>query len=215
MPKPRTLPLCTPATVRQIWRLYSRQTRVCPEEALSNIRPNQVHVVNLHPEFRQLLVIHVELDPAPSPLWVQLFHDFRDESHEPPGFAPLVRDGAVELHPADAHVETFLLALERRIRHVNVHHAAVLGRAEPAKPPRRRDTIELLADGFSVEVLERILHAREAAERVSGMFRAQEWQPLEITNLNQPPTRDTLLDLEAPRMNRGPKPKVAVADTGE
>ncbi len=176
---------------------------------MSNIRPSLVHVVGLHPDFSHLLVIRVDLEPTPSPLWVRLFHDFRQEGPGLPGFEPVIDGSAVELHPSDEQLETFLLALERRIRHVNVDHAATIGRADPVRPLRRRPTIELLADGFSPELRDRILKARSAAERLSGMFHAQEWEPLEVTNLDRPPTRDTLHDIEPPQLPRGRKPRPA------
>ncbi|MBI5609753.1 MAG: hypothetical protein HY902_12845 [Deltaproteobacteria bacterium] len=176
---------------------------------MSNIRPIQVQVVGLHPEFNQLLVIRVELEPQPSPLWIRLFSDFRQDGPTLAGFAPVIRDGVVEIHPSDEQLETFLLALERRIRHVNVDHAATIGRADPVRPVRRRPTSEFLADGFSVDVRDRIVKAHKAAERVSGMFQAQQWEPLEVTNLDRPPTRDTLLDIEPPQVPRGRKPRPA------
>lgn len=167
---------------------------------MPDIKPTHVEVVGVHPRHTRLLVVDVTVEPEPPKRWMEAFNSFVGGKGEDTGFQPQLEGKSIRILPPDSALETWVAAVERRIRHVNKKFADELKTMTPQPQRATRISQAVAQEGFSAEVRERILAARMAAERMSGVFQSSVWETVDVTSLDRQPTKDTVLDMMPPAM---------------
>lgn len=144
---------------------------------MQHIKPVAVDVVGIHPRHARLLVVQIRLEPMPEARWRQLFLAAGLERED--DIEPMTLEGAfVNLAVPDADLEREVDRIEQRIRLVNARVALdmrVPAAESGAINMRLSQAIRL--EAFSPDVRQRIEQARVAAQRISGVFLSEGWDP--------------------------------------
>ncbi len=86
---------------------------------MPDIRPVHVDVLGVHRVFTRLLIVEIQVEPVPPRRWAEAFNNFQEPRGANPEFMPKLEGDIVSISPPDNELETWVQAVERRIRHVN------------------------------------------------------------------------------------------------
>ncbi|MSQ83157.1 MAG: hypothetical protein EXR77_09645 [Myxococcales bacterium] len=165
---------------------------------MPDIRLVHVEVLGVHRLYTRLLVVEISVEPEPPRRWAEAFNTFVGTGGEPPGFTTKLDGTCIIVTPPDHELELWVQAVERRIRHVNKKMQEELQSltAQPLRAARLSQTIA--QEGFSPDVLARIMDVRRMAAGLSGIFQSSIWEAVDVTALDRASTRDTMVDLGPP-----------------
>jgi hypothetical protein len=101
-------------------------------EMTMEVRRSSTDVVGIDPEARGLILVRVQLEPAPDRHWAQIFGG-NSAWDAPPGHSfsismhpPRLSGSTVTLRPPDGDVEKYLDSLDDRIACTNRHYTTVI-----------------------------------------------------------------------------------------
>lgn len=194
------------ATISIAVRSAARLPVLCDQSAVTmpDIRPVHVEVLGVHRLYTRLLIVEISVEPEPPRRWAEAFNTFVGSRGEPPEFTPKLDGSCINVTPPDHELELWVQAVERRIRHVNKKMQEELQSLTPQPQRAARLSQAIAQEGFSPDVLARIMEARRMAAGLSGVFQSSSWEAVDVTALDRAPTRDTMVDL-------GPPPSMVVA----
>ncbi len=139
---------------------------------MAEVKPVLVEVVGVHPVYARLLMVEISLDPVPSKRWIEMFNEFDGASLQRDHFAPVAKGDAILVTPPDGEMETYVQAVERRIRHVNKRIVDEVASTTPPGQRAARVSQAIAQEAFSADIRDRIMAARKAAANMSGVFQS-------------------------------------------
>lgn len=149
------------------------------------IKPLRVEVAGIHPRYARLLIIEIELDQAPTPRWIELFHLAAQSLPWIEMHPPKVTGSKIVLTPTDGDLEDEVAHVEERVQLANTRWREELEMSQPEP---------ISAESFSEDIRDRIAAARlrtrtmSEAFSVQGFWRSDAWETENLMSLETTPT---------------------------